>query len=154
MTDALNRVRSNAPGQIEDEVRRQMRGRLCYYATAEPSEIDQRLKQLDSEWDVERILLAGSAGLLFYGLIRGLFGSRVWLLPGLALSVFLVQHSALGWSLPANWLRRLGLRTAEEIEEERFALKAMRGDFRGVSESIPLPEAGAIDRILEAVERP
>jgi hypothetical protein len=34
-------------------------------------------------------------------------------------------------------LRRLGVRTAEEIAQERYALKALLGHFEGVSSSEP-----------------
>jgi hypothetical protein len=36
--------------------------------------------------------------------------------------------------------RRLGVRTASEIDEERYALKALRGDFRN------LPDRSEITR--------
>jgi hypothetical protein len=38
-------------------------------------------------------------------------------------------------------LRRLGFRTSFEIEEERQALKALRGDFDAVSSSTNAPAA-------------
>jgi hypothetical protein len=31
--------------------------------------------------------------------------------------------------------RRLGVRTAPEIDQERYALKALRGDFRSLSDT-------------------
>jgi hypothetical protein len=40
-----------------------------------------------------------------------------------------------GWCPPVPILRRLGFRTSYEIEEERQALKALRGDFEGVSKA-------------------
>jgi hypothetical protein len=52
-----------------------------------------------------------------------------WLvLPGLV-GAFLFQHALQGWCPPVPVLRRLGYRTAREIETERVALKALRGDF-------------------------
>ena len=42
---------------------------------------------------------------------------------------FLFQHAVQGWCPPIPILRRLGFRTSYEIEEERAALKALRGDF-------------------------
>jgi hypothetical protein len=42
---------------------------------------------------------------------------------------FLLQHAVQGWCPPLPLLRRLGVRTADEINEERYALKALRGDF-------------------------
>jgi len=44
-------------------------------------------------------------------------------------TAFLLQHAVQGWCPPLPVLRRLGFRTAREIEVERNALKALRGDF-------------------------
>ena len=46
---------------------------------------------------------------------------------------FLLQHALQGWCPPLPLLRQLGVRTAEEINEERTALKTIRGDFYDVS---------------------
>jgi hypothetical protein len=43
---------------------------------------------------------------------------------------FLFQHAIEGWCPPVPILRRLGFRTAREIDIERVALKTLRGDFR------------------------
>jgi hypothetical protein len=42
------------------------------------------------------------------------------------------EHAVQGWCPPIPMLRRLGFRTSFEIEEERQALKAIRGDYRNV----------------------
>jgi hypothetical protein len=42
---------------------------------------------------------------------------------------FFAQHALQGWCPPVPVMRRLGVRTAREIERERYALKALRGDF-------------------------
>jgi hypothetical protein len=46
---------------------------------------------------------------------------------------FLFQHATQGWCPPVPILRRLGYRTAREIETERIALKALRGDFGNIA---------------------
>lgn len=56
------------------------------------------------------------------------------MLPALVAG-FLLQHSVQGWCPPISLFRRLGVRTATEIDEERYALRALRGDFRDVSAS-------------------
>ena len=43
-----------------------------------------------------------------------------------------LQHAVQGWCPPLAVWRRLGVRTQSEIDEERYALKALRGDFRDV----------------------
>jgi hypothetical protein len=45
---------------------------------------------------------------------------------------FLLQHAVQGWCPPVSIFRRLGVRTMREMDEERYALKALRGDFAGV----------------------
>ena len=54
------------------------------------------------------------------------------LLPGVV-GGFLLQHALSGWCPPVTLLRRLGFRTAGEIHREKYALKALRGDFAGVA---------------------
>lgn len=65
---------------------------------------------------------------------------------------FLLQHALQGWCPPVPVLRRLGFRTQTEIDEERYALKALRGDFRElVSPSVD--PARAADQAMAAVRR-
>jgi hypothetical protein len=41
----------------------------------------------------------------------------------------MMQHVLQGWCPPLPLFRRAGFRTCEEIQIERAALKAVRGDF-------------------------
>jgi hypothetical protein len=56
-------------------------------------------------------------------------------------SGFLLRHAIEGWCPPVTFLRRSGVRTRMEIEQERYALKILRGDFdhieRRKGESVP-----------------
>jgi len=45
---------------------------------------------------------------------------------------FCLQHALQGWCPPLTLFRRLGIRTQREIDDERTALKALRGDFADV----------------------
>jgi hypothetical protein len=47
----------------------------------------------------------------------------------------LFQHAVQGWCPPVPLLRRLGYRTSREIDIERVALKALRGDFGAIGPS-------------------
>jgi hypothetical protein len=72
---------------------------------------------------------ANASALALIGLTLGVTRDRRWLaLPGLV-AAFLLQHALQGWCPPVPVLRRLGFRTAYEIEEERRALQALRGDY-------------------------
>lgn len=52
-------------------------------------------------------------------------------MPGGAAGIMLV-HALNGWYPLLPLFRRLGVRSQDEIDRERYALKALRGDFAGV----------------------
>src|SRR6266516_3738905 len=81
---------------------------------------------------VERAIHANASTLAFAGIVLGARGSRSWLLLSALATAFLLQHALRGWCPPVPVLRQLGFRTAREIERERQALKALRGDFAEV----------------------
>ena len=109
-------------------IRRRMEERLWYYA-AKPGEIDGRLRELDREWDMERLLETNASSLALLGIILGAGVNRkFFLMPALVMG-FLLMHALQGWCPPVPLFRRLGVRTQSEIELERHALKALRGDY-------------------------
>ena len=64
---------------------------------------------------------------------------------------FLVQHAVHGWCPPLAALRRMGVRTRREIDEERYALKALRGDFSGLPPDAPRNLITRVDALLDAI---
>lgn len=99
------------------------------YIGVDPVFIDERIRELEREWDVERTLEANAAGLSLAGLALGVAVDRRFLLIPLAVAGFLMQHALQGWCPPLPILRRLGIRTSAEIHEEIIALRILRGDF-------------------------
>jgi hypothetical protein len=128
--DTQGRVARHTPPEIEERLRRELAARVHYFAQR-PEEIDRRLEELDQEWDIERLLQANAGVFSLAGLTFGVLRSR-WYLLSAAVAEFLIQHAFQGWCPPASVLRRLGIRTTEEINHERYALKALRGDFESV----------------------
>ena len=112
-------------------VRRDIEARIGYFAD-HPEEVGERLAELDREWCIERIMDIGTAAASFAGPLLAM-GTRRWLMLPAVLSGFLLQHAIQGRCAPASLLRRMGFRTAAEIGQERYALKAVRGDFRNLS---------------------
>jgi len=98
------------------------------YHEAHPAKIDHRLRELDREWDMERVLEANAATLALVGTLLGAFEKR-FLVLATAVSAFLLQHALQGWCPPVPFFRKRGFRTMREIDTERYALKALRGDF-------------------------
>jgi hypothetical protein len=121
------RVQEHTPEEINRQIRRDLKARVLYFAQR-PEEIDRRLDELDREWSIERRLEAGAGILSLAGLTFGVVRSRWYILPAAA-AAFLVQHAVQGWCPPVSMMRRMGIRTAREINHERYALKALRGDF-------------------------
>ena len=128
---SAHRVAEQTTPEVNRRIRREMEERIAYFA-ARSHEIGARLATLDREWDVERTLEANAATLAFAGVVLGAAADRRWLLLPAAVTAFLLQHATHGWCPPRPVLRRLGFRTRTEIDRERYALKALRGDFDGL----------------------
>ena len=141
-----DRVRANTSDEINRRLDRQSEARVRGYEQKSPAEITGRISELDREWDMERWLETNAAAIAFTGLMLGVTHSKKWLLvPGIVLP-FLFQHAVQGWCPPVPVLRRLGVRTREEIDREKYALKVLRGDFE---KSGPSPSS---ETALTAVE--
>ena len=128
---SAERVERHTSDQSDRQIRRNTQVNLAYYA-AHPDQIDRRLRELDEEWDVERMLQFNSSALSLLGITLGIARSRRWLLLPLVVQGFFLQHGLEGWCPPLPLFRKLGIRMRAEIETERYALKAMRGDFADV----------------------
>lgn len=127
-----HRARRHGPEKANEDVLREMRERIDWYASRPQDEVERRLDELEREWGLERALQVSAATLSWMGLALGVTRDRKWLwVPGVVAG-FLLQHAVTGWCLPVGVLRRWKLRTREEIDAEKFALRAQRGDFRGV----------------------
>ena len=142
------RVPEHTAESANEAIRRRTHEDIARIAAGGPEAIDRRLAELDQEWDIERTLEANAATVALVGLgLRTFMDRRYYLLPA-AVAGFLLQHAVQGWCPPLPVFRRLGVRTASEIDEERYALKALRGDFRDVTTG---DGPTRIDRALRAV---
>jgi len=128
------RVPLHTAEDVNRRISRQTEANVARYAAGGPVAISRRLAELDNEWDIERLLEANAASVSLIGLALGrVVHPRFFLLPA-AVATFLLQHALQGWCPPLPVFRRLGFRTQAEIEEERYALKALRGDFARFNE--------------------
>lgn len=129
----VNRVPRNTSDEINRRIAGETEERVRRLA-GDSGGINCRLRKLDEEWDIERVLEANASALAFTGTVLGASGDRRWLAVPFVVGAFLFQHAVQGWCPPIPILRRLGFRTAREIEIERIALKTLRGDFRPSSD--------------------
>ena len=103
--------------------------RIWEYARKPPEEITARIEELDREWDVERVLESNAAVLSLTGVVLSALVRRRWLLLPAGVLGLMLQHSLMGTSIPAQLLRRVGVRSRREIDAEKYALRLLRGDF-------------------------
>jgi hypothetical protein len=99
------------------------------YFSASENELNARIQELEAEWNLERTLEANGAALALIGLALGISSDRRFLALTLLASGCLLQHALSGWSPPLPMLRRLGIRSSAEIQQEILALRILRGDF-------------------------
>jgi hypothetical protein len=132
----------------EERILRRTQAEIVIAAQGGPKAVDRRLAELDAEWDVERCLETGAASLTLIGAAMGATVDRKWYFLPAVVAGFLLQHAIQGWSPPLPLLRKLGVRTADEINRERYALKALRGDFAAMSSNDGPVEAA--DMAIEA----
>lgn len=133
----VDRVPKSTAPQINAWIAEQTRQRVAKYADASPATIHRRLEELDQEWDIERTLEANAATAVMASVALGATVDRRWFFFPAVIGGFLLQHAIQGWCPPLIWFRRMGVRTQSEIDYERYALKALRGDFRGVDGNGP-----------------
>lgn len=119
--------------EVNMEIRQSTDDRVVELAHAGNDAINRRLEQLDGEWDIERALEANAATLALAGVVLGATVDRKFYAVSGIVAGFLLQHALQGWCPPLGILRRMGIRTAREIEHERCALKALRGDFAAIA---------------------
>jgi hypothetical protein len=136
--------------EITRRLRREMEARVSYFAQ-HSDQIDSRLEELELEWDIERVLEANAAGVSLLGILMARH-HRKWLLLPFGVAAFLLQHAIQGWCAPVEIFRRLGVRTTREINDERTALKILRGDFDDIDLSEIEPSDAKAEAALQAIE--
>lgn len=123
-----DRVRRHTSPEVAEILDIQTRQNIREFG-GHPEEIGRRIGELEREWDVERVLEANASTLALTGAALGTWVNKRWFwLTGGVLG-FLFQHAVSGWCPPLPILRKLGVRTQSEIDREKYALKAIRGDF-------------------------
>jgi hypothetical protein len=124
----VDRVRANTSPEVNERIALGTQLRLRSAAAA-PAGVEDRIRALDAEWDVDRVIETEAALTGLIGLSLGLAIDRRFLaMPAMA-GAMLVVHATHGFYPMLPLFRRLGVRTADEIDRERYALKVLRGDF-------------------------
>jgi hypothetical protein len=150
-SSTTERVTLHTPPHVNEKIYRRIEQSIDRHGAAGPDAIDRRLAELDREWDVERTLETNFSAVVLLGMGLGLLVDRRWFaLAGVAAG-FTLQHAIQGWCPPVAIFRRLNVRTQTEIDYERYALKALRGDFENVRSAEHAPRRSSGSEALAAV---
>ena len=124
-----SRVPDHTPDHLNRRIWEKTRNNVIHYAKG-PASIGKRLETLDREWDIERLMETNAAIMIIIGILLGVFVSPWFLVISFVVAGFFLQHALQGWCPPIRLLRRIGLRTQNEIASEYYALRYLRGDFK------------------------
>jgi hypothetical protein len=126
-----DRIRGATATELNEQIDRQTDANILHYANALPDVIDERIEELDREWDIERLLAVNAGTVALAGLLLGATRNKRWLiLPGVAVAL-LLNFKQRGWAPALPLLRHLGVRTRSEIDRERMALLDSKADNAG-----------------------
>lgn len=139
------RVSLNTDPNVNEQIRNIAINSLKDKAVASDFIISERIKCLNAEWDVERFLEANAASLIVASTVLGLTKNKCWFFLTGAVGFFLLTHALQGWCPPLPLLRKFGVRTAEEINHEKIALKMLRLDFAD--------DYATVEEMLQIAER-
>ena len=133
-----DRVRANTWAPVNDRLDTEAQLRMREAAvSASTDALTRSITQLRYEWDFDRTVETEASLMGLFGLALGVaVDKRLLVLPAFV-STMLVLYATHGWYPLLPLFRRIGVRTQDEIDRERYGLKALRGDFRA------LPPAGS-----------
>jgi len=103
--------------------------RLACLADAGPQAIEDRLSELDREWTAGRVTKAVIGVLVVVGLALTAL-SWWWLILPAVGGLLLLQYLFSRTSWLGKMFHEMGYRTGSEVDQEKMALKVLRGDFQ------------------------
>ena len=129
------RVRSSTSSSLNQKIDQEIKDNVVHYAAQGDTEIKSRIQELDRKWDIERTLELNAGIIALTGAVLALTVNKKWAILPAVVTTFLIQHAVQGWCPPLPLFRRLGIKTRPEMDREKYALKALRGDFKNVNNS-------------------
>ncbi len=123
--------------------------RIARIAEQGPEAVNRRLGQLNAEWTVGRWVKVICGLTLIAGLVLSFTLSPWWLLlvgiGGFTLGQYLFfRRSVMGWLLSAA-----GVRPGTVIDDERVALRVLRGDFKFLPTIGEIHDRDSISRMVD-----
>jgi hypothetical protein len=124
-----------------------LEARLACLADAGPQAISDRLDQLDREWSAGRMTKATLGVLIVAGLALTALAGPWWLILPAVGGFFLLQYLFSRTSWLGATFQEMGFRSGAEIDQEKFALRTLRGDFKNLPTVHELESKDDISRL-------
>jgi hypothetical protein len=124
-----------------------LQDRLARAANGGVPAINARLDELENEWSAGRAAKSILAVCILAGTILTLTAGWWWIILPIAAGLNLLEYLFTRSSVLVGLLQRLGFRTRSCIEQEKFALRTLRGDFRTLPTILDIEDAEDISRL-------
>ena len=144
------RVRSSTSSEKNREIDLEIIKNIRKYENRSAEDIEKRIKRLEKEWDIERLLETNMSTLALTGIALSIFVHPYWIILPIVVLLFFLQHALQGWCPPLPIFRAMGKRSRAELDREKYALKVLKGDFKG----LPVPgDPDNAERIFKATTK-
>ena len=121
--------------------------RLRKVIEAGPAAITERLDELESEWTAGRAAKATAGVLIVVGLGLALTVSLLWLVLPIVGGAVMAQYIFGRKSLIGELFHSFGFRSGSEIDQEKMALRVLRGDFASLPTVHTIEDRDAVTRM-------
>jgi hypothetical protein len=133
LAKTTTRVDAHTSPSMRKHLQQRLVANVRRFVNADRHQIDQRMKELDKEWSVERVIEVEASAMIGLGATLGLLHNRKWFaLSGLATSM-VVLHNTRGSYPLLPVFQRLGFRSQKDILDERNALKVLNKEHERYS---------------------
>ena len=122
---STSKVKLHTKREINEKIEQKTQQNIKEYQGASKELLNKRLQQLDREWDTERVLETKATSLILIFTILGFAKRKCWFFLSGIVSFSLLLHAILGWCPSLPIIRCLGIRTPEEIQDEKTAIKSL-----------------------------
>jgi hypothetical protein len=135
------RVRSSTAPSRNEKIDQEIISNITHYDGQNTETVESHIRELDKKWDIERTLEINAGLIALAGAALALTVDKRWAIVPAVVTTFLVQHAIQGWCPPLPLFRMMGIKSRPELDREKYALKALRGDFKNVNNATEAWEA-------------
>jgi len=135
------------PSAAECMRRQDLECRLAKLTDAGPHAITDRINQLEWEWTAGRMTKVTLGVTILLGFALTALLGPWWLILPAAAGLFLLQYLFSRTSWLGAMFHEMGYRRGCEVEQEKLALRALRGDFRHLPTLHDIESADDISRL-------